>query len=81
LSEPLAMNKTAISLVVVVAAIGASAAGYYFLTRTEVVRIEAPSAPSPVAGNDHVQRTPPNHGNFEKRFEPKPPPPNGGKLK
>ena len=74
------MSKTVISFIVAIAVIGASAGGYYFLTRTEVVRVDSSSTPLPPTA-ERDPKPKPNHGDFEKRFEPKPPPPNGGKLK
>jgi hypothetical protein len=77
------MSKTSISLIVVVVSAFAAAGGYYFLSRTEVTHAVTlpPQSSSPEAKQDPKERPKPNHGDFEKRFEPTPPPSNGGKSK
>ena len=78
------MSKTFLYLIAAIAVVGVSAGGYYVYTRTVVTSAESPSSPSPPASTrepESPKRNQPNHGEFQKRFEPAPPPPNGGKLK
>jgi hypothetical protein len=76
------MSKTLIYITAVIGLIVTSGAGYYAVTHWETLRLEMaaasteqpetkPPAPQP------AQRA--EHGQFGKRFEPKPPPPNGGR--
>lgn len=56
--------------------------GYYFLVIRQETMVVAPvrppaQLPSPAAPPERAR---PDHGDFEKRFQPVPPPPNGGKL-
>lgn len=70
------MSRTGLYLSIVIAVTAASLGGYYVVTQMDVVHFPAVSAPAPTdqtsatAGNS-VPR--PNHGDFEKRFEPRPP--------
>jgi hypothetical protein len=75
------MNKTVLYLTVFLAIVGASIGGYYVITHTQALRVEI--APPMSVKPDDTGAAPapkPNHGNFEQRFQPKPPSPNGGKL-
>jgi hypothetical protein len=74
------MSKSLFYLVVTLAVIGASLGGYYLYTETHVVKVDvSTSPPNPSAGSNDPARPKPDHGQFEQRFQPKPPPANGGK--
>lgn len=77
------MNKTLVYVAVVVGLIVTSGAGYYAVTHWETLRLEIAAAPKDTApqNSDSKPTQQPNHGDFGKRFEPKPPPPNGGTSK
>lgn len=66
------------SIVVITLAAGT----YYVSTRTEVTRVEHDAPPPAVSQGQPATPPPPkpDHGDFNRRFEPKPPPPNGGKF-
>lgn len=75
------MSKFLIYLFITVAVIGLSATSYVYFGKEELVTVASPSkewAAAPEGGEP--KRGKPNHGDFEKRFEPTPPPANGGKL-
>ena len=78
------MNKMTWAFGIATAAVVVAAGGYYvYLSRTEVVNVELPSvsaSPPPVPIQPEPPRPKPEHGEFNKRFEPKPPPNNGGRL-
>jgi len=74
------MNKIVVYAIVSIVVIGSAVGGYRYFTRTEVVQVEVPSAAQP-APIDSTPKPKPNHGSFEKRFEPKPPPADGGRSK
>ena len=76
------MNKTITYVGVVIAVVATSAVGYYAVTRWNVLTVETPAVPSAQTAHNNASTRPlppPNHGDFKGRFEPKPPPPNGGK--
>lgn len=74
------MNKIVLYAIVSIVVIAGAVGGYQYFTRTEVVQVEVPSAPQPTP-TDSTTKPKPNHGSFEKRFEPKPPPADGGRGK
>lgn len=75
--------KRAFLYIVITAAVVVSSVGVYHVLSTTEYMSETHRAE---AANDQntPQREPPpprpDHGNFQKRFEPKPPPSNGGRL-
>ena len=75
------MNKTILYLTIVLSVVGISLGGYYVMTHTAVLIDTQPSAtPAAKEPTADTQTSPkPNHGDFEKRFEPKPPPSKGAK--
>jgi hypothetical protein len=75
------MSKTVVYVSVILAIVGASLGGYYVITHTQALHVELTPPTSPKADDATAAPPPkPDHGNFEKRFQPKPPAPNGGKL-
>lgn len=76
------MSKTLIYITAVISLIVASGVGYYAVTHWETLRLEIAAAstdqpPPKTPAPPPAQRA--EHGQFGKRFEPKPPSPNGGK--
>jgi hypothetical protein len=75
------MNKTLLYLTVVISVAVISLGSYYVVTHT-ALHFEAPSAATPTTvepTSDSSIAPKPNHGDFQKRFEPKPPPAKGSK--
>jgi hypothetical protein len=69
------MRLIIVSTLVAVTAVGAG--GYYLVHRTEVSHVETvesstPAPPPPPAADDKDSRES-MHGDFDKRFQPKPP--------
>ncbi len=76
------MNRSIVYTVSIVAALIASAGGYYYFMKTQEMRVDtsSQSQPSPPTKEPKdASHTKPDHGDFSKRFKPDPPPPNGGK--
>ncbi|MBS0448540.1 MAG: hypothetical protein JSR59_21675 [Proteobacteria bacterium] len=76
------MTRTVSIVTFAIAAVTLAAGGYFYMstTRTETVTIQPPPSTSLPADTTPAPRPKPEHGDFEKRFVPKPPPTNGGKL-
>lgn len=73
------MTKTTIYVIAGLVAVAGAAGGYVYHQRTEV-RIEQTTEPQSAPTQDVPQNKPkPDHGDFEKRFQPQPPPANGGR--
>ena len=64
------MPKTIYYVILTVVAISAVSGIYYYSTRTEVVVRDKPAV---TPANDPVAKPRVDHGDFQKRFEPKPP--------
>lgn len=75
------MTKTISIFSLCMAVVAATAGGYFYLTRTETIRVESQHVETPplVREPDPLPKPKPEHGDFNKRFEPKPPPTDGGK--
>ena len=72
------MSKLAVYTIATVVVLVGTIGGYLYFAKSEIVQVEVPSAP-PAAPTPATSKQLPNHGSFEKRFEPKPPPANGGR--
>jgi len=74
------MNKLILKLGFVTAILLAAVCTYVFVYRTEVVVEPAAQRPSSgQAPTPDMTKKQPDHGNFEQRFKPVPPPPTQGK--
>lgn len=74
------MSKLLYYAVAAVAMLVTAGGAYYFFTKVEVVNVQAPiQVPTPPASSPVPSK--PDHGDFQKRFEPKMPVPDGGKSK
>ena len=76
------MTKTVSIITTAIAVLTAATGGYFIFTRTQVTSaVERPEGTTPPTDpHATAPRPKPEHGNFQRRFEPKPPPPNGGKF-
>jgi hypothetical protein len=74
------MSKLISYIVAALVVAGTAGGAYYYFTRVEVVTVQMPS-PNPPEPPASVPKPKPEHGDFQKRFEPKMPPPDSGKSK
>jgi hypothetical protein len=74
------MGKLIYYIVAALVVVGAGGGAYYYFTRVEVVTVQTPTPALPDVPAS-VPKPKPDHGDFQKRFEPKMPPPDGGKSK
>jgi hypothetical protein len=74
------MSKIIYYLIAALVVIVGTAGGYYYFTKIDVLNVEAPAATVPHAPPDPPVKPKPDHGDFQKRFQPVMPPANGGKL-
>lgn len=72
------MPKTIYYAILTVVVIGAISGIYYYSTRAEIVVSDKPAVPPT---NDSVAKPRVDHGDFQKRFEPKLPSPDLNKSK
>jgi hypothetical protein len=76
----LLMSKALYYVVAVVAMLVTAGGAYYYFSKVEVVNVQMPApASTPPASSPTPPK--PDHGDFQKRFEPKMPVPDGGKSK
>jgi hypothetical protein len=71
------MTKLVYYFLAAVAVFVTAGGAYYYFTKVEVVTVQPTVVPPDPAAS--VPR--PDHGDFQKRFEPKMPPADGGKPK
>ena len=74
------MSKLIYYVIATVAVLVAAGGAYYYFTKIEVVIVQ-PQPPLQPEVPASVPKPKPNHGDFQKRFEPKMPPVDGGKSK
>ena len=74
------MSKLIYYIVAALVVAGTAGGAYYYFTKVEVVTVHSP-VPTPPDEQASVSKPKPDHGDFQKRFEPKMPPPDGGKSK
>jgi hypothetical protein len=70
------MSKTLVYIVTVISVVAVSVGSYYVVTHSAAPS-DTPTSTSPPVNGGYVGSNPapkPNHGDFQKRFEPKPPP-------
>jgi len=75
------MHRTIVIAISVVAVIVSSVGAYVLLARSDAMADTQAAAlpPDPNQQPREPARTRPNHGDFQNRFEPRTPPPDGGR--
>jgi hypothetical protein len=72
--------RLTVSIISSLAVALACAAGYAYYTQSVSQRVELTASQEDPPAPVQKEKAKPQHGDFEHRFQPKPPPANGGRL-